>query len=488
MLFTRSMADTMRTLLRASAVNASVFSAMLIAAAVSGTQAFADVGVGAKPVDGAEMLIDGSREMLDAKWTYWQGPGFRSSLPIKWKIVDDPVDGGTAVQTDDPAAAGGRFGAADIVTKKEYRDFRLHVEFLIVNPGGNSGVYLQNRHEIQVLDGDQTTHGLGAVINETESPYHAYNGLGQWNSYDITYRAARFRDGKRVEKARVTMYFNGQKVHRNFEINQVWGGPNSGIDGGNDDGKGITDTPGGIKLQCEGHDVRYRNTWIRELDLKSPNTDFDEPTVAESLFPAAEDVKHLFNGSDLAGWQGDLKSWTVSKGMIRGANSDRVPSSTYLFTEDSYREFRLIFEVRQTVAPGFSTMHSAVAALGEKFTDAGDNAFGFRGPLLMFCHDWGIWDAHRRNRVVPGDAGLKAERRGEWNLIEILVKGNRIRFAANGQEVFDFTDQPEMLQSGPIGLQLHSNDQPQEYHFRNLMLSVKPSEQLVTVKASGESQ
>ena len=112
----------------------------------------ADVGVGAQPIEGAEVLIDGSREMLDTKWTYWQGPGFKSSLPIKWKIVDDPVDGGTAVQTDDPVAAGGRFGSADIVTKKEYRDFRLHIEFLIVKKGGNSGVYLQNRHEVQVLD------------------------------------------------------------------------------------------------------------------------------------------------------------------------------------------------------------------------------------------------------------------------------------------------------------------------------------------------
>ena len=77
------------------------------------------------------------------------------------------------------------------------------------------------------------------------------------------------------------MYFNGQKVHTEFEINQVWGGPNSGIDGGNDGGKGITDTPGGLKLQCEGHDVRYRNTWIKELNLESPVTDFNEPTVAD---------------------------------------------------------------------------------------------------------------------------------------------------------------------------------------------------------------
>jgi hypothetical protein len=234
----------------------------------------AEVGVGAKPIAGAETIIDGTRETLDAKWIYWEGPGFKSAMPIKWKIVEDPVDGGTALMTDDRAADGGKYGTADIVTKKPYRDFRLHIEFLIAKPGGNSGVYLQNRYEIQVLDGDKTKHGMGAVINETESPYHAYNGVGKWNAYDIVFRAARFVDGRMTEKPLVSMYFNGQKAHTNVAINQVWGGPKSGVDGGNDGGKGITDSPQGLKLQCEGHDVRYRNTWIKELDLTKPDTDF----------------------------------------------------------------------------------------------------------------------------------------------------------------------------------------------------------------------
>jgi hypothetical protein len=211
------------------------------------------VGVGVKAPAGAEVLFDGSRESLDANWTYWKGPRFAAEMPIKWKIVDDPVDDGSAMNSNDPAAAGGKYGSADIVTKKKFRDFRLHVEFLIEHEGGNSGVYLQNRYEIQVLDGDSTKHGLGAVINET---------------------AARFEDGKRTEKAMVTVYLNGTKAHTNVGINQVWGGPNSGLDGGNDGGKGITDTPGGIKLQAEGHPVLYRNIWIRELELVEADTDF----------------------------------------------------------------------------------------------------------------------------------------------------------------------------------------------------------------------
>lgn len=239
----------------------------------SSSEVLGEVGVGVTAPSDAEVFFDGTREMLDEKWTYWDGPRLAAELPIKWEIVDDPVDEGMAMSTNDPSAAGGLYGAADIVTKKKFKDFRLHVEFLITQEGGNSGVYLQNRYEIQVLDGDSTDHGMAAVINEKAAPYHPYNGLGQWNAYDIIFRAARFEDGSRSEPAMVTIYFNGEKIHSNVPIQKVWGGPNSGIDGGNDEGRGITDTPGGLKLQAEGHDVRYRNIWIKELDLAEPQTD-----------------------------------------------------------------------------------------------------------------------------------------------------------------------------------------------------------------------
>ncbi len=234
------------------------------------------IGVGAEAPKEAEVLFDGTREMLDEKWTYWEGPRFSSSLPIKWKIVEDPVDKGTVLVAHDPAAEGGKYGAADIVTKKKYRDFRLHVEFLVPHEGGNSGVYLQNRYEIQILDGDKGKHGMAAVINEAAGPYEAYHGTGKWNSYDIQFRAARFDEqGNLTEKALVTIYFNGVLAHKNQRIEKVWGGENSGLDGGNQGGEGITDRPGGIKLQCEGHEVLYRNIWIKELEIKEPDTWFE---------------------------------------------------------------------------------------------------------------------------------------------------------------------------------------------------------------------
>ena len=235
---------------------------------------------------GAEILFDGSKESLHQNWTYWEGPRLKAKLPIKWKLMKDPAGQGQVINSNDPAAKGGLYGAADIVSKKKYRDFRLHVEFLIANKGGNSGVYLQNRYEIQILDGDSTKHGLAAVINETESPYYAYNGLGKWNSYDVQFKAARFKEGKKIAKAQVTTFFNGRKVHLNQDINQVWGGPNSGLDGGNDKGKGITDRPGGIKLQAEGHNVLYRNIWIKELDFGAGDTDFELLEEQSLHFPA----------------------------------------------------------------------------------------------------------------------------------------------------------------------------------------------------------
>lgn len=236
------------------------------------------VGVGTKPPPDAEILFDGTRTLLDSKWVYWEGPRFGAKRgPIQWPLVPDPAGPGLVLSTDDPAVpkTGGRYGVADIVTKKAYHDFRLHVEFLVMAEGGNSGVYLQNRYEIQIQDGDATKHGMGSVINETDSPYFVYKGLKQWNAYDIQFRAARFKDGKLAEKARVTVFFNGIKVHNNVEIQQVWGGAPSGIDGGNDKGRGITDVPGGLKLQSEGHDVRYRNIWIREMSFARPGTNFN---------------------------------------------------------------------------------------------------------------------------------------------------------------------------------------------------------------------
>jgi lysophospholipase L1-like esterase len=202
-------------------------------------------------------------------------------------------------------------------------------------------------------------------------------------------------------------------------------------------------------------------------------------------FPASEQSVELFNGRNLDGWEGLDRFWSVENGQIRGANAGRVIASTYLFTEKSYREFRLVFEVKQTMGKSYSTMHSAICALGSVHSDAGGR-FGYKGHLLMFCHDWGIWDAYQRNRIYPpnhkGGYRPDSEKKGGWNQIEVLVIGNRIRFVNNGELVIDFEDDPKFLKASPLGLQLHKNARPQEFRFRGLILSENPEDRLVTLQ------
>ena len=67
--------------------------------------------------------------------------------------------------------------------------------------------------------------------------------------------------------------------------------------------------------------------------------------------------------------------------------------------------------------------------------------------------------------------------------MEILAQGNRIRLVVNGKEVLDWRDpQPELVNEGPIALQLHSNDVEQELHFKGLVLTTFPEDKLTTVK------
>ena len=93
------------------------------------------VGIGTKAPSGAVVLFDGTSESLHENWIYWEGPRFAAEMPLKWEIVNDPVDKGTVMSSDDPAVVDHKYGSADIVTKKEYRDFRIHVEFLIEQKG-----------------------------------------------------------------------------------------------------------------------------------------------------------------------------------------------------------------------------------------------------------------------------------------------------------------------------------------------------------------
>lgn len=238
------------------------------------------IGVGAPPPYGSHHVFDGTRKTLDAEWEHWMGTyRTRNNLaptPITWMFVEDPVDSGMTMRT----CCRLQWGDEDMVTKRKYRDFQAHVEFNFLSaprvggthPGpANSGVYLQSLYEVQIKDdyGKATlgNHDAGAILNEFAAPVNLGKPRGQWQAYDITFRAARFNaSGIRTERARLTMHWNGTKVHTNRET------ANEHAVGISSDP--LSDGPKGFKLQSEGHDVRFRNVWIKELDLTTADTDF----------------------------------------------------------------------------------------------------------------------------------------------------------------------------------------------------------------------
>lgn len=209
----------------------------------------------------------------------------------------------------------------------------------------------------------------------------------------------------------------------------------------------------------------------------------DKPAAdwsASVKFPATEKAVKLFNGKDLAGWQGHEKYFSVANGEIVAKNSaENAPKvSTYLFSEKKYRNFRLVFEGKLCE----SEMHSGIAIWGKQFEKDGET-HSYQGHLVMFPSGWGFYDLHRRNSIYQDDGrAKKADNVGGWNKMEILAIGARIRLAVNGQLVADWTDpKPELCEEGPLGLQLHSNTVPQEVRFRGLILSENPTDALITV-------
>src|SRR5882672_832899 len=161
-------------------------------------------------------------------------------------------------------------GTGSISTKQEFGDCQLHVEWAtpekVEGEGqgrGNSGILLQGRYEVQVLDSyiNKTYyHGQAGAIYKQYAPLvNACRKPGDWQSYDIIYHAPRFDpDGQLLKPGTVTVLQNGVLIQDNVEI------------------KGATGPAGAPKykahplkqplaLQDHGNPVRYRNIWVREL-------------------------------------------------------------------------------------------------------------------------------------------------------------------------------------------------------------------------------
>ena len=213
----------------------------------------ADAGV---PPSDAVVLFDGTEESVRKNWCDENGG------PTKWKAVN-----GELVCVP---------GSGYIFTKEKFGDCQLHIEWKAPadEPGegqgrGNSGVFLQNEYELQILESFGTDPANMKNPNYADGQASALYGQhpplvnparkeGVWQTYDIIFHPAVWKDGKRLHRASVTCLFNGVLVHDGWELD----GPTDWV---------VRSKPtqlpelGPLSLQDHGHPVPFRNIWIRRI-------------------------------------------------------------------------------------------------------------------------------------------------------------------------------------------------------------------------------
>lgn len=206
----------------------------------------ADIEIFERPADAKQLVWADGHSLIPEP-----GPG------TNWQFENGELTASTKIRGD------------SMLTPKPHRDMLMYVEFNCNNRtdthfenNGNSGVYIQQRYEIQIQNAygvskEEFNKGLGGSIYRTKIPDHLVSKpAGEWQNYVIVFRAARFEGETKTENARVTVYHNGVLIHDDVELRRQTGA-------------GRKESPESRPTRLQGHSnpVRFRNVWIKDLEL-----------------------------------------------------------------------------------------------------------------------------------------------------------------------------------------------------------------------------
>ena len=281
-------------------------------------------------------------------------------------------------------------GGFSLSTDRNYGDFELLVDWKLISPNGDSGIYLRGSPQVQIWDPEFHKVGSGGLYNNKKNASKpsviADRPIGQWNTFRI-----------KMVGERVSVHLNNQLVVNDVLLENYW------------DRSQAVFSRGPIELQCHGDPIHFRNIFIREIHRP-------------------EEFRRLFNGEDLTGWKGDTQGYVAQNGALvckPGGN---------LYTVDEFDNFVFHFEFKLPpggnnglgIRTGFPS-HAAYEAMELQILD--DTAEKYE-KLKPYQYHGSIYG------VVPAKTGhLKPV--GEWNVEEVIAMGNHIIVNLNGYVIVD---------------------------------------------------
>jgi len=369
-------------------------------------------------------------------------------------------------------------------SERQYENFELELEYRHMKTGGNAGLFVWSDPitspgvpfarsiEVQILDGrntdSYTSHGdVFAIHGATFKPMHPHPGgwmrclpserrakpAGEWNHYRVT-----------CSNGVIRLAVNGKEVSGGSESK-----PRKGY----------------ICLESEGSECHFRNLRIREWPTTHPKPD--------EIAPLAEGFKPLYTGVDLSGWKrepGHIGHWRTNDWILEYDGKSEA-TNKHLWTEKEFGDFVLIADWRFTKRRGMIEAPVASLPSGEfernpdgtiKYVDALETlASGIllRGALSASVEitsgahgSGGVSDRRSdTNQPTANQSAIRPVAKsdkplGQWNRIEITMRGDRLTVVLNGTTVINNAQLPGVPRRGPIALQ-HRGDPIQ---FANLFV------------------